>query len=260
LEACVQFETIVFDLSSRGVATIRLNRPAHANAFDRAMLAELAGALAHVAAHDDVRLAVLRGEGRHFCAGADLTDRDRAESGTLAGPTLFAVLDVIDHLPKPTIAAVHGGAIGGGAAIAACCDIVVVTEAAFFSIPEVRIGMAPARLAPFLIRAMGQRAFRRYGISGERIGAAEALRIGFAHELCPLQSLDRTIADIADALLHGAPGAIRELKAACARLAMPVPPTAPDAEPASRGLTKTPEALEGILSFREKRKPRWYPQ
>jgi methylglutaconyl-CoA hydratase len=163
--------------------------------------------------------AVLRGSGKHFCAGADLADRTRAESG--AGPTLFDVLEAIDRLPKPTIAAVHGGAIAGGAAIAACCDVVVATDAAFFSIPEVRVGMAPVRLAPIFIRAMGHRNFRRYGISGERMDAAEALRVGLVHQLCTSQQLDAAIADVADALLHGAPGAIRELKSACAGLAMP---------------------------------------
>jgi len=169
------------------------------------------------------------------------------------------VLAALDRLPKPTVAAVHGGAIGGGAGIAACCDIVVATDAAFFSIPEVRIGMASVRLAPLFIRAMGHRNFRRYGISGERIGADEGLRIGLVHQLCNAQTLDAAIAAIADALLHGAPGAIRELKSACGRLAMPPWPPAKESEPAGHGLAKTPEAIEGIASFREKRKPSWYP-
>jgi methylglutaconyl-CoA hydratase len=215
----LKFETISLAMSPRGIATIVLNRPARGNAHDQAMLAELGRVFAELAADDGTRLAVLRGSGKHFCAGADLADRTRAESG--AGPTLFDVLEAIDRLPKPTIAAVHGGAIAGGAAIAACCDVVVATDAAFFSIPEVRVGMAPVRLAPIFIRAMGHRNFRRYGISGERMDAAEALRVGLVHQLCTSQQLDAAIADVADALLHGAPGAIRELKSACAGLAMP---------------------------------------
>lgn len=250
----MQFETIAVELSPRGVATIRLNRPERGNAFDRNMLAELGRSLADLATDDTVRLAVLRGQGRHFCAGADLAGRDGADGAS--GPSLIDVLTALDRLPRPTIAAVHGGAVGGGAAIAACCDVVVATEAAFFSIPEVRIGMAPVRLAPLFIRAMGDRAFRRYGLSGERIGAAEALRIGLVHELCTPQTLDATIGGIADALLHGAPGAIRELKEACGRLA--APPNA-GADEAGHGPARTPEAIEGIASFREKRKPRWYP-
>ena len=256
----MDFETISLAMSPRGIATIVLNRPERGNAHDQAMLAELGRVFAALAADDGARIAVLRGSGKHFCAGADLADRSRTGAGTPSGPTLFDVLEAIDHLPKPTIAAVHGGAIGGGAAIVACCDVVVATDAAFFSIPEVRVGMAPVRLAPIFIRAMGHRNFRRYGISGERMDAAEALRVGLVHQLCTPQKLDAVIADVADALLHGAPGAIRELKSACARLATPPWPAASATEPARREFGKTPEAAEGIASFREKRKPSWYPK
>ena len=169
------------------------------------------------------------------------------------------MLEAIDRLPKPTIAAVHGGAVGGGAAIVACCDVVVATEAAFFSIPEVRVGMAPVRLAPIFVRAMGHRSFRRYGLSGERMDAAEALRVGLAHRLCTPQTFDAAIAEVADAMLHGAPGAIGELKSACAALVTPPWPAGPATESARRELARTPEAVEGIASFREKRKPSWYP-
>jgi methylglutaconyl-CoA hydratase len=252
------FETIALEVSPRGIATITFNRPDRGNALNRAMLAELGQVLEGIAADEHMRVVVLRGSGRHFCAGADLADRDRADGEQPAGPNLVDVLAALDGLLKPTIAAVHGGAIGGGAGIAACCDIVVATEAAFFSIPEIRIGMAPVRLAPLFIRAMGHRNFRRYGISGERIGAVEALRIGLVHQLCNAQTLDATIAEIVDALLHGAPGATRELKSACARFAMPAWPPAGESE-AGHGLAKTPEAIEGVASFREKRKPSWYP-
>jgi len=254
------YETISLDISPRRIATILLNRPERGNAFNQAMLAELAHVFARLAADDGTRLAVLRGSGKHFCAGADLAERAHRSddaAGAPTGRTLLDVLEAIDRLPKPTIAGIHGGAVGGGAAIAACCDIVVATEDAFFSIPEVRVGMAPVRLAPLFIRAMGHRSFRRYGISGERFDAAEALRIGMAHRLCEPHELDGAIAAVADALLHGAPGAIRELKSACAGLATPPWParTAPPRhEPA-----RAPEAAEGIASFREKRKPSWYP-
>jgi methylglutaconyl-CoA hydratase len=257
-EVRLPFETISLEVSPRGIATITFNRPDRGNAINRTLLVEFGQVLERVAADDGARVVVLRGSGKHFCAGADLADRDRAANEKPAGPILVDVLAILDGLPKPTIAAVHGGAIGGGAAVAACCDIVVAADAAFFSIPEVRIGMAPVRLAPLFIRAMGHRNFRRYGLSGERIGAGEALRIGLVHQLCNAQTLDAAIAAIADALLHGAPGAIRELKLACARLAMPWPPTG-ESQAAGHGLAKTPEAVEGVASFREKRKPSWYP-
>ena len=260
-ELSLQFETISLDISPRRIATILFNRPERGNAFNQAMLTELAHVLAGLGADDGARVVVLRGSGRHFCAGADLAERthrtEGGETGVPAGPTLLNVLAAIDRLPKPTVAGIHGGAIGGGAAIAACCDIVVATDDAFFSIPEVRVGMAPVRLAPLFIRAMGYRGFRRYGISGERFDAAEALRIGMAHRLCVPHELDGAIAAITDALLHGAPGAIRELKSACA--GMVVPPW-PPLEPAGREFARSPEAAEGIASFREKRKPSWYPE
>ena len=168
------------------------------------------------------------------------------------------MLAAIDTLPKPTIAVVNGGAVGGGAAFAACCDVAIATEAAFFSIPEVRVGMAPLGVTPFLIRAMGHRSFRRYGLSGERIAPAEALRIGLVHQVCDAASLDETLARIADDLLHGAPGALATLKEASAPFASP-PLSAVLAYRAPHN-PRSPEAIEGIASFREKRKPSWYPQ
>ena len=158
---------------------------------------------------------------------------------------------------RPTLAVVHGAAVGGGAAFAACCDVVIAADSAFFSIPEVRVGMPPLGVAPFLVRAIGHRNFRRYGLSGERITAAEALRLGLAHQICAADALDQTLARIADELLHGAPGAISALKSAAAQYATPTLAAILSTQPAHDA--KTPEALEGIASFREKRKPSWYP-
>jgi methylglutaconyl-CoA hydratase len=251
--------TIETTFSPRGIATVRLNRPARSNAFDQAMLGELAREFAERAADPATRILVIRGSGKHFCAGADLAARAAERDGATGAPSLVAVLAALDRFPAPTIAAVHGGAVGGGAAIAACCDVVLAAEDAFFSVPEVRVGMAPLGVAPFLIRAMGQRNFRRYGLSGERITAAEALRIGLAHQTTSADRLDDRLNEIADALLHGAPGAQRTLKDEIERYAVPsvagiLPSRAPHDASASA------EAGEGIASFKEKRKPSWYPQ
>jgi methylglutaconyl-CoA hydratase len=254
----LRFETIALEVSPRSIATVLLNRPERRNAFNQLMLSELAAVLGEIAADRAVRVMVLRGQGRHFCAGADLAERAGGEPDRPAGPTLLDVLTSLDNLPKPTIAVVDGGAIGGGAAFVACCDIALATDAAFFSIPEVRIGMAPVRLAPLFIRAVGYRGFRRYGLTGERMTAVEALRLGLVHQLCAAQSLDSAVAEVADALLHGAPGAMAELKAATSRSAAPPWPAA-DAR-IGHGLAKTSEAIEGIASFRDKRKPSWYPK
>ena len=249
--------TLEVEVSPRGIATIVLNRPERSNALDQQILGELMAQFAARAADDRTRLVVLRGNGKHFCAGADLIARGQ-EQGAAPPVSLVDVLGALDLLPKPTVAVVHGAAIGGGAAIAACCDIVLAAEGAFFSIPEVRVGMAPLGVAPFLIRAMGHRSFRRYGLSGERIGAAEALRIGLAHDVASPDQLDQKLGEITDALLHGAPGALRELKDELEHYGAP-PTAAIMARRATHDPSQSAEAREGIASFKEKRKPNWYP-
>ena len=257
------FQTIAVDVSARRIATVLLNRPERGNAFDQVMLDELGQAFAALAADAAARVVVLRASGRHFCTGADLAARGTEASAPAlpAATTRTSLRDVLaglDALPKPTLAVVHGAAVGGGAGFAACCDVVIAAEDAFFSIPEVRVGMPPLGVAPFLVRAIGHRNFRRYGLSGERITAAEALRLGLAHQVCAADALDEALAGIADAFLHGAPGAISALKSAAAQYASPTLSTILATQPGHD--PKTPEALEGIASFREKRKPSWYPQ
>ena len=247
------------EVSARGIATILLDRPERSNAIDQATLDELARQFASLAADERARVVVLRGTGKHFCAGADLVARASAPDPAPAQTTIVDMLAALDRLPKPTVAAVHGAAIGAGAALAACCDVVVAADSAFFSIPEVRIGMAPLGVTPFVIRAIGHRSFRRYGLSGERFGATEALRVGLAHEVVPAEQLDAKVAEVADALLHGAPNAQRTLKDGMERFVAPTVEAIMAARP-SHGSTRTPEALEGTASFREKRKPSWYPQ
>jgi methylglutaconyl-CoA hydratase len=258
----VKFQTITVEVSARRIATVLLNRPERGNAFDQVMLDELAEAFAALALDQDTRIVVLRGSGRHFCTGADLAARAaeapaHASTAATAHVSLRDVLAGLDTLPKPTLAVVQGAAIGGGAAFAACCDVVIAAESAFFSIPEVRVGMPPLGVAPFLVRAIGHRGFRRYGLSGERIAAVEALRLGLAHQICAADAIEDTLARIADDLLHGAPGAISTLKSAAAQYAVPslsaILANRPPHDP------KTPEAIEGVASFREKRKPKWYP-
>src|SRR4051812_334608 len=255
----VSLQTLTVDVSPRRIATVTLNRPDRGNAFDQTMLDELAAQFAALGAADAVRLVVLRGSGRHFCTGADLTRAGEAHAAApaTAPATLRDVLLALDTLPKPTVAVVQGAAVGGGAAFAACCDVAIATDAAFFSVPEVRVGMAPMGVMPFLVRAMGHRAFRRYGLSGERITAAEALRLGLVHAVCDAASLDETLARITDDLLHGAPAALRDLKSAAAQYASP-PLSAILADRPAHD-PRMPEAIEGIASFREKRKPSWYP-
>jgi methylglutaconyl-CoA hydratase len=247
------------DVSSRGIATITLNRPERSNAFDQGMLNMLAEQIAERAADPATRIVVVRGAGKHFCGGADLVARGMEPAPAAGQVSLVDALAALDRLPKPTVAVVHGAAVGGGAGLAACCDIVLVTDAAFFSIPEVRVGMAPLGVAPFLMRAMGHRAFRRYGLSGERFGAAEALHVGLAHDVVGAEKLEQRLSEITDALLHAAPGAVREMKAA---MEHDVTPSieAILARRAAHGPPRSEEAKEGVAAFKEKRKPSWYPQ
>jgi methylglutaconyl-CoA hydratase len=230
------------------------------NALNQTLLDELGDQLKALTADARVRLVVLRGAGKHFCTGADLASR--GQGGPPPQPAKYALRDVIallDSLQKPTVAVVHGGAIGGGAGLVSCCDVALATHAAFFSIPEVRVGMPPMGVMPFMIRAIGHRAFRRYGLSGERILAADALRLGLVHEVCDEHSVDSTLAQVTDALLLGAPHASAALKAAAARYASPnldeiLAHVPPPHDPRSA------EMQEGIAAFKEKRKPSWYPE
>ena len=255
-------QTISIDVSPRRVATVTLNRPERGNAFDQAMLDELGDQLKALGADDGVRIVVLRGAGKHFCTGADLASRGPGAQSQPTQPARYAVRDVLailDGLPKPTVAVVEGGAIGGGAGFVICCDVAIATRAAFFSIPELRIGMAPFGIMAFMIRAIGHRAFRRYGLSGERIAAADALRLGLIHELCEPMTLDAALTQITDALLLGAPHATSALKAAAARYASPNLDEVLAHVPLPHDPEST-EAQEGIAAFREKRKPNWYPE
>jgi methylglutaconyl-CoA hydratase len=255
----VTLQTISVDISTRRIATVTLNRPDRGNAFDQRMLDELLAEFSHLGANDSVRVDVLRGSGRHFCTGADLAARGPdAHEPARAPATLRDVLVALDTVPKPTIAVVHGGAVGGGAAFAACCDVALATDAAFFSIPEVRVGMPPLGVLPYLVRAMGNRNFRRYGLSGERFTATEAQQLGLVHQVCDAATLEDLIARVADEFLLGAPDALAKLKSAAAEFAVPSLSAILAHRPPHN--SKTPEAIEGIASFREKRKPSWYPQ
>ncbi len=245
-------ETIRVEQNQRAVATIVLNRPDRGNAFNQQMLDELYGTMKGLSLNDSVRVLVLRGEGKHFCTGADIGGV-RGEGG---GITLGQMLEALDTFPKPTIGVVQGGCIGGGFAMAVCCDVLMAEESAFFSVPELRIGIAPSReLSTYFMRSMGARAFRRYGLSGERFTASEAFHMGVAHEAYPAGDTDSRVARLIDGFLHGAPKATSELKRRIAHIVSGAP--APKEEE-KRGLDRSEEAKEGVAAFKEKRKPVWY--
>jgi methylglutaconyl-CoA hydratase len=250
--------TVLVSIDGNGVATLTLNRPDKSNAYDQDMLEALAGHVARLGADPATRVLVLRGEGKHFCAGAQVGAAPKTEKKT----SLPAFCHELDSCPKPTVALVQGGCIGGGLAFAACCDSVIATHDAFFALPETRLGFAPRPLVPFLLRAMGARALRRYLVSGERFTAETALRLGLVHELCDADMKDQALAKLLGELLQAAPGAASATKAEIARLAgMPVTRELLD------GLQRdfeanmdTAESREGRAAFRDKRKPGWAPK
>ncbi|HEX4195309.1 MAG TPA: enoyl-CoA hydratase-related protein [Stellaceae bacterium] len=260
----MNYERIALERGPRGTATLTLNRPERGNAYDDVMLRELMIALAELDNDEAIRVVLLRGAGKHFCVGADIAwhrANQNAPGAREGEPKLIDMLLALDRLSKPTIAVLHGAAVGGGLAIPLCCDVAFATSDAIFSIPEVRIGLMPGPLVPLFLRAMSYRHFRRYGLSGERFSSAEAKAMGLVHDTALAEAIEKMVSQQVEEFFLGAPGAIAGLKSLSARLAPPRVTTdlLDDLEEASQGMLETEEAKEGIASFLEKRKPRWYP-
>ncbi len=249
------------------VGLVTLNRPERHNAFDDALVAELTAALEAMEADAAVRLVVLCGAGKSFCAGADLAWMERMAGYSDAqnlrdAEALAALMRTLAHLAKPTVARVHGAAYGGGVGLVACCDIAIATQAAAFSLSEAKLGLIPAVISPYVVAAMGERAARRYFLTAERFDAATAQRLGLVHELATAEGdLDRRVGLVADALLACGPGAQREAKA-LVRAVAARPVTEEVAQDTARRIARvraSAEGREGIAAFLAKRRPSWLP-
>ena len=256
--------SLTIDTDDRGVATITLNRAVIHNAFDDLMIAELLQALEIVETDQRVRLLVLRAKGDSFSAGADLNwmrrvaayDRDRNVCDAQA---LGLLLNTLDTLARPTIARVQGAAYGGGVGLVSCCDIAIASEQAIFSLSEVRLGLIPAVIGPYVVNAIGRRAARRYFLTGERFDAREALRLGLVHRVVPHAELDDAVAATIDTLGRGGPSA----QAAAKRLIADIAGRPVDSD--ARELTArriadvraSHEGKEGLDAFLNKRPPAW---
>ena len=247
-----------------GVATIRLNRPDVHNAFDDALIAELTGALRAVAAAADIRAVVLAATGKSFSAGADLTWMRRMAGASIAeneadARALAELMRTLHDLAKPTVAVVQGPAYGGGVGLVAACDIAIAAETATFALSEVRLGLIPAVVSPYVVAAIGARVARRYFLTGERFGAAEALRLGLVHLVAGAARLDEALRGVLAALAEGGPVA----QAAAKRLVADVAGRPIDAALAAEtarciaDIRAGAEAKEGIAAFLDKRKPAW---
>ena len=249
----------------RGVATLTLNRPEVANAYDEALLRALTAALQGLADDATVRALVIRGAGRHFQAGADINwlnrlSRQGPEENYAASGATVRFSKVLNELAKPTIAVVQGACFGGGCGIACCVDMALATPDAIFGISEVRHGIAPTPISTHMVNAIGIRQARRYALTGERFGADEALRIGLVHEIVPEQRMEARLAEVLDAIILSAPGAIARTKLSMLGANGMLLDEREAELLAHEGWMQrqSPEGREGTSAFREKRRPNWY--
>ena len=254
-----------FRIATTGhVATVVLNRPEVRNAFNDEVIAELSQAFVQLGEASEVRAIVLMAEGPAFCAGADLNwmrrmaDYTRDENLQDAGK-LAEMLRVIYACSKPVIAQVQGDVYAGGMGLVAACDMAISVDTAFYCLSEVKLGLIPATISPYVIRAMGARASHRWFLTAERFDAAEAHRIGFVHAVVPAGQLEAKVAEIAKALVSASPAAVK----ACKRLVQDVAEREIDAELIAStvagiaDIRASDEGREGVQSFLQKRKPSW---
>lgn len=252
------------DLKATGVACLTLDRPELHNAFDERLIAGLTAAFADLDRREEVRVIVLAAAGRSFSAGADLNwmrrmaeysyNENLADANALAG-----LLHAINTVSKPTLALVQGAAYGGGVGLVACCDVAIGTEAARFCLSEVKLGLIPAAISPYVIAAIGARAARRWFLTAEAFSAAEALRLGLLHAVVPAAELEAAGAAVIEALLQAGPEAVAAAKALISAVAGRPLDQCLRAETAERiaRVRAGAEGREGVAAFLEKRRPGW---
>lgn len=255
---------LLVDIDGRGVATVTLNRPAVRNAFDDRLIADLTAVLQRLGVDPTVRLLLLTGSGSCFSAGGDLNWMRRMAQYTEAenfadAMQLAELLRILNEFPKPTVARVNGPAYAGGLGLVCCCDVAIAAEEATFAISEVRLGLVPGTISPYVVAAIGARAARRFFLTAEPFTAAEAHRIGLVHGVSPLTALDDTVATVIANLMQGGP----EAQARAKRLVADVagrPVTEAVRQLSARAIAEgraSAEGQQGLAAFFEKRKPAW---
>jgi methylglutaconyl-CoA hydratase len=262
----VSANPVLWELDERGVATVTLNRPEVNNAYDAGLIHGVLSAMDELGNKPNLRVVVLKGNGKHFQAGADLKwinavrPQSPAENEAVSQAT-FEAVQRLNRLPIPTVALVQGGCFGGGTGVISACDVVIAADNALFSITEVRWGLTAAIIIPQLCDAIGVRQVRRYALTGERFGAQEARRIGLVHEVVPLAELESAGAKVVEQLLANGPEALAETKALAMESSFGGMGVDDDAYArlvrmhSTRRQTK--EASEGLASFAEKRAAKW---
>jgi methylglutaconyl-CoA hydratase len=246
------------------VARVTLDRPELRNAFDDALIRELQSSFQKLEKDQSVRIVVLAGNGPAFCAGADLNWMKRMagygyDENLADAQALATMLATLDRMSKPTIARVQGPVFAGGTGLVAACDIAVGTPEAKFCFSEAKLGLSPATISPYVIRAIGERVARRYFLTAEVFDAEEAHRIGMLSALVPTSNLDSAVDDLIKHLLAGGPEAHAKIKALIRAVVHRPVDEALSAETAKRiaEIRVSPEGKEGIASFLEKRKASW---
>jgi methylglutaconyl-CoA hydratase len=253
------------ELNARGVATLTLNRPELHNAFDDRLIAELTRELHALRTDSQVRVMVLAATGKSFSAGADLNWMQRMaeyswEQNLADAQALAELLRTLNTLPKPTLVKVQGPAYGGGVGLVACCDIAIAVATASFSLSEVKLGLIPAVISPYVVSAIGERQARRYFLTGERFSAVEAQRIGLVHEVVAPEGLDNAVAERLEALASSGPAAMVAAKELIHAVSRGPVDTALIEDTARRiaNIRTSAEGREGLAAFLNKRRPAWY--
>jgi methylglutaconyl-CoA hydratase len=248
----------------QAVAYVILNRPEVRNAFNAALIGDITEAFSMLGVDDSVRVIVLAARGIAFCAGADLAWMQQMSTYTLAenradAARLARMLYTIYQCPKPVVAKVQGDCYAGGMGLIAACDIAVAVDTAHFCLSEVKLGLIPATIAPYVIDAMGTRAARRYFLTGERFSAPEAYRLGVVHALASAATLDGVVGQIVDALVSAGPQAVRSAKRLVCDIADKPLDAVLIADTVERiaMIRASDEGKEGVQAFLEKRKPGW---
>ena len=246
------------------VAIVTLNRPEVRNAFDDVLIADLTRTFREIEQDDSVRVMVLAGAGKAFCAGADLNWMKRMagygyEDNLKDANALAEMLKTLDRMTKPTVARVHGPAYAGGVGLVAACDIAIGSQNAEFCLTEVKLGLSPATISPYVVRAMGERLARRYCLTGEVIDAGEAYRLRLLSDVSTAEELDGTVNALLGHLVIGGRAAHAKIKDLLRAVSAGPADDAMIADTAKRiaEIRISPEGREGIASFLEKRKPSW---
>jgi methylglutaconyl-CoA hydratase len=245
------------------VAIVALNRPDSHNAFNPQMVADLTAAFRHLGQDQELRVVLLKGNGPSFCAGADLGAMRAAaansfEENLADGQAIFDLMAAVDGCPRPVVGQIHGAALGGGAGLVSCCDVVVAAEGTRFAFSEVRLGIVPAVISPFVLARIGPGPARELFLTGERFDAALAHRIGLVHHVVPAGELEARVAERIEQLMQAAPGAQQAAKELIRTVAYR--PRDEMRDYTARLIAErraSAEAKEGMGAFLEKRKPRW---